>query len=359
MMMRNIKKIFDWISNNKQWVFSGIGITILSVFFSLLINFMRVSDASDNSAVPATYIEDHIEKIDNHIENNGVIYQDNIFNNDSGNTNVYQTIEDEISIEIDGSFVYPISIDIIEEWKINKWVYFRYMLEERNDDYTLAYPVLFRYQVGEHIAKRVNQNACYRFEIVGDCVYYLNSQEEFQDHGELYVSRLDGKNEKLLEEELYDFQIVDERYIYYTYCYDTIGVGLENHAMHRMNLDGSEIMIVAYEVLGLDIGTSHFNYKVEDGWIDCGDFKMAIGEPANGLEKIVFKENWDNGWVYYTTNRLLKARKDGSDIVELDGVEDYYYCIEKIEDDWIYYVKGIERYKIRTDGSGKEFLGKD
>ena len=69
-------------------------------------------------------------------------------------------------------------------------------MEEKDGDYTLNYPVLFRYKDGDYIAERVNEDACYRFEIVGDCVYYLDSYKEFQDYGELYVSRLDGKNKK-------------------------------------------------------------------------------------------------------------------------------------------------------------------
>lgn len=346
--MKNTNKIFNWICENKSWIFSGIGITIVSMLFSVLI-----PDMSEDPTISATFNESN----KNNIEINGNVYQDNTFNNYNEDTEAYQVIESDIVIEVNQDLIYPISIDIIEEQRIGDWVYFRYMVEEKDGDHTFTYPVLFQYQEGDHIAKRVNQNACYKFEIVGDCVYFLNSQEEFQDHGELFVSRLDGRNKKLLEEELYDFQIVDDRYIYYTYCFDTIGVGLEYHAMHRMNLDGSDIMIVAYEVSGIDMYTSHFDYKVEDGWIDCGNFRMAIGEPANGYEKIVFKETWDNSWVYYTTNRLIKARKDGSDIVELDGVEDYYYNIEKMEDDWIYYTKGVERYRIRTDGSRKELIG--
>lgn len=161
---------------------------------------------------------------------------------------------------------------------------------------------------------------------------------------------------RMLVDELFDFQIVDDQYIYYTYSYDTAGAGLDGHALHRMNLDGSEIMIAAYEVSGVDFGVSHFEYKVVDGWVDCGTFKMELGEPADGFEKIVFYDIGDNDWVYYATNRLMKARKDGSESVELDGEGDYYYTVEKIEDDWIYYRKGGEKYKIKTDGSGKEAI---
>lgn len=350
--MKNIDKLFKWIEDNKQWVFSGIGITIVSIFCSILIKVMGMADASDDSAIPVSFNEDNAT----HIEINGDIYQDNIIYNFDEDTENNQLTEKELVIDINGEKIYPISIDIKDEKEVGDWVYFIYMIEEIYGDETIIYPALFRYQKETCIAERVNERACYSFEVVGDCVYYLDSTTNFKDHGELYISRPDGKNERLLEEELYDFQIVDGKYIYYTYRHDTVGVGLEGHALHRMNLDGSDIMTAAYEVSGADFGISHFEYKVVDGWVDCGIFKMEIGEPANGFEKIVFKDIGDNDWIYYVTNRLIKARKDGSEIVELDGEDDYYYSIEKIEDDWIYYIKGVDEYKIRTDGSGKELI---
>ncbi len=81
---------------------------------------------------------------------------------------------------------------------------------------------------------------------------------------------------------------------------------------------------------------------------------MELGEPADGYEKIVCKDIGDNDWIYYVTNRLMKARRDGSEQIELDGVDDYDYHIEKVEGDWIYYIKGGVKYRIRTDGTGKE-----
>ena len=219
--------------------------------------------------------------------------------------------------------------------KAGDWVYFRYMLED--DEISISYPALFRYQEGACIAERVNWGSCHTYEVVGDYVYYLNSTTAVKDHGELYVTDPDGKNERKLEEELFDFQIVDEKYIYYTYRHDTVGVGLEGHALHRMNLDGSDIMIAAYEVSEASgMSRGHFHYKVVDGWVDCGEFKMELGAPADGYEKIICNDIGDNGWIYYVTNRLMKARRDGSEQTELDGVDDYDYHIEKVEDDWIY-----------------------
>ena len=285
-----------------------------------------------------------------------VILATNLSGENEKDAEIKQSEEKELVMDINGEKIYPISVDMIDEQKVDGWVYFRYILTETYNDYTVTYPALFRYQEDVCKVERVNDRACYLFEIVGDRVYYLDSSISYQDHGELYVSKVDGEDKRILEDELFGFQIVDEQYIYYTYRYDTVGVGLEGHALYRMNLDGSERMIAAYEVSGTDMNTSHFDYKVEDGWVDCGTFKMELGEPADGYEKIVFKDIGDNDWIYYVTNRLIKARKDGSEIMELDGVDDYYYEIEKIEDDWIYYIKGGEKYKIQTDGSGKEAI---
>ncbi|MCM1253311.1 MAG: DUF5050 domain-containing protein [Clostridium sp.] len=262
-----------------------------------------------------------------------------------------QNEADIVVVDMDGEKIYLSEEDIIDEKKAGEWVYFRYMQESSDDDY----PVLCRYKENERMAERVTEGSCYTYEVAGGHVYYLNSIIAFQDHGELYISEPDGKNTRMLEEELHDFQIVDEKYIYYTYRHDTYGVGLEGHALHRMNLDGSNSMIAAYEVSGADdIGASHFKYKVVDGWVDCGTFKMELGEPADGYEKIVCKEIGDNDWIYYVTNRLMKARRDGSEQMELDGVCDYYYEVVKVVDDWIYYYKGGMPYRIRTDGSELE-----
>lgn len=109
-------------------------------------------------------------------------------------------------------------------------------------------PALYRYKNGTNIARKVNEQACYTYTVSKNCVYYLDSTLSVQSHGYLYVARPDGKSQRLLDIELYDFQIVDDKYIYYVYCFDTTGVGIEGHALHRMNLDGSNEIIAAYEV---------------------------------------------------------------------------------------------------------------
>lgn len=344
--MKDKTNFFTWMKNNKVWVAGCIGIIALSLF--LVIHTGSKNSMADRAIA---------SKEQNNVEAEDDADYHSTIQSFGEDTEYEPVVEKELAIEIDGDKIYPSSTDRMDEREAGDWVFFRYMLEETYEtynDYKEVYPALFRYRKGDDTAERVDRCACYTYDIVGDSLYYLESTKAFQDHGILYVSRLDGTEESILEKELHDFQIVDEQYIYYTYRHDTIGVGLEGHALHRMNLDGSERMIVAYEVSGIDMGISHFEYKVEDGWVDCGTFKMKIGEPADGYEELVFKDIGDNDYIYYVTNRLMKARKDGSERVELDGEDDYHYEIEKVEGDWIYYIKGGKPYKIRTDGSGKE-----
>lgn len=229
-----------------------------------------------------------------------------------------QSVENKLVIDVDGEKIYPADSEIEDERQVGDWVYFRYQVKETINNYESIYPVLFRYRDDELVAEQVNDMACYHFDVVGDYVYYMDSTTGGMDHGVLYVMRPDGQEKRKLVDELHDFQIVEDQYIYFTYRHDTVGVGLEGHALHRMNLDGSNIMIAAYEVSGADFGISHFNYKVVDGWVDCGTFKIELGESADGFEKVVFNDVGDN--------------------------------------DWVYYIKGVEKYKIRTDGSGKEAI---
>lgn len=282
---------------------------------------------------------------------------DYIYGNNSGDITTNNESAAEVVIIDRGNEIYPIKVDVKDEQDVGDWTYFLYYLENnKGSGEGIRYPALFKYAKNgknKYKAERVSERACYTYEIADECVFYLDSTLESQDHGYLYVSRPDGKNERILDDELYDFQIVDHQYIYYTYSFDTLGVGLEGHALHRMDLDGSNIMITAYELSGIGLSESHFDYKVEDGWVDCGNFKMELGNPADGYEKIIVKNANDNEWIYYITNRLMKARKDGTQQTELDVTDDYDYSIEKIEEPWIYYRKGGVKYKIRIDGTCK------
>ena len=161
---------------------------------------------------------------------------------------------------------YPIEVDMKMKKKVGNWTYFIYNTEDtigsKYADKPIYYPALYRYKNGTNIARKVNEQACYTYTVSKNCVYYLDSTLSVQSHGYLYVARPDGKSQRLLDIELYDFQIVDDKYIYYVYCFDTTGVGIEGHALHRMNLDGSNEIIAAYEVSSDILKCSHFDYKI-------------------------------------------------------------------------------------------------
>lgn len=105
-------------------------------------------------------------------------------------------------------------------------------------------PALFKWKEGK-LAERISEDACPHFEVVKNSVIYLNSTLVDYSHGQLYVARPDGMNERVMEEELYDFSVDDES-IYFTYCFDTVGVGLEGHALYNLNY-GSNYAIHANE----------------------------------------------------------------------------------------------------------------
>lgn len=80
--MKSIENIFKWICKNKEWIFSGIGITILSIAFSMLINKTTVDkttiDNTDDSNVSAAINQNNESHIVIHGDVNGNIYQDSI-----------------------------------------------------------------------------------------------------------------------------------------------------------------------------------------------------------------------------------------------------------------------------------------
>ena len=257
-------------------------------------------------------------------------------------------------IDDNNEVIYPVSENIIKEEVANGYTFFTYETSEKVGDTIITYPVLYKWKNNES-AERVSEYACPHFEVVNNSVIYLNASIVDFSHGRLYIS--DGENERMLEEEVYDFTI-DGEYIYYSYCFDTTGVGLDGHALHRMDLDGNDIVAVAYELSGPDLKGSHFDVVVKDGWAIYENYKIDIEHPADGLEKVVLLESIDDEWIYYTSNRLIKARPDGSELVILDEKDDFWYEIDAIDDNWIYYQKGNDSYKIDIDGNNKTKIEK-
>lgn len=65
-MNDSLTSIFDWFLNNKEWCFSGIGVTILA----FLMNWLRKFFAQKNDVIPANknVITQTINIVDNHKE---------------------------------------------------------------------------------------------------------------------------------------------------------------------------------------------------------------------------------------------------------------------------------------------------
>lgn len=198
--------------------------------------------------------------------------------------------------------IYPIGVDILNERKVGEFTFFTYNMTEMIGNDVVTYPALFKWKEGK-LAERISEDACPHFEVVKNSVIYLNSTLVDYSHGQLYVARPDGMNERVMEEELYDFSVDDES-IYFTYCFDTVGVGLEGHALHRMDLNGDNVITVAYELSSPSLQGSHYNVSIEDGWAIYSNYKVQIGNQADGLEKVVLLDSTDEDWIYYTSNML-------------------------------------------------------
>lgn len=245
-------------------------------------------------------------------------------------------------INRNGKITYPIGVDILNEKKVGKYTFFLYYISEKKDNEDIRYPVLYKWEKGK-TAERISKGACPHFEIEKNSIIYLNSTIVDLSHGELYVARPDGKNKRIMEQEIYDFS-VDNGYIYFKYCFDNVGAGLKGHALQRMDINGDNVIIASYELSSPFLHENQHKFNVKNGWVVYSNYKVKIGNPADGLEKVVLLDDTNSDWIYYTTNRLIKAKPDGSQKEILDSEDDYWYQIDKIQDGKIYYQKGDKKY---------------
>lgn len=78
--MKSIEKIFKWIWKNKEWLFSGVGITLLSIFFAMFFK-KSSTDISNGFNVSDTSDQNNGNYMEFHGTNNGNIYQNSTINN--------------------------------------------------------------------------------------------------------------------------------------------------------------------------------------------------------------------------------------------------------------------------------------
>lgn len=243
--------------------------------------------------------------------------------------------------------------------EVSNWIYFLYPTAQ--DEVQDAY-ALFRWREdGSELTKLTIK--CNDYSVVEDCVYYTDYPLSGYEHGVLYLIKPE-QEPKALADELSEYQI-ENGYIYYGHSSDTMGVGIEGHALHRIDLDGGNHIIAAYEAIGPALKFDGHIGNVQDGYVYYQSYRVKLGNPADGTEEIqtLAPISNDDGWLYYSTNRLFKAQPDGSKQTILDGNENSWISINKIEDEWIYYTDwsismgdyGSE-YKIRRDGTGKTLI---
>lgn len=240
---------------------------------------------------------------------------------------------------------------------VNGWIYFLYP--------NLEYPTedaheLYRWREDETDLTRISSMRCDFYTVLDGNVYFADYTMMGAEHGVLYVIKPDQKPKELADE-LCFYQIVDS-YIYYAHSFDTLGVGIEGHALHRIGLDGENHMIAAYEV-GIPGNRTWHIGDIRDGYIYYDRVRVKLGEPADGMEEVQIitpiETDNDDGWLYYTTNRLFRAKPDGTQRTVLDGNESTWLGIGSVDGEWIYYLDNIriKHYKIRKDGSEKTEIG--
>lgn len=244
---------------------------------------------------------------------------------------------------------------ITDQQLVAGWEYFLYPFEE--EPYTDGHQLLRRREDGSE-TERVSEIRCDRYDVVGDCVYYCDYVMTGYEHGTLYMLE-PGIEPCAIAEDLGSYQIVGD-YIYYGQYFDTIGVGIERHSLHRMDLDGGGDIITVYETYGPQgaFGGGHLG-DIRDGWVyyENNNVRIKLGEPADGTERLELldptKEIVSDGWIYYANRILLKSRTDGSEQMVLDDEPTWLY-IEGVDAEWIYYHSYASGdWKIRKDGTGK------
>lgn len=98
--MKTISKIYKWILKNKKWVFSGIGVAILSLLFNMLFNSNDNTISKDGTFKEISNVEVNGD-VNGNIYQNSTIYNLNediekkqIIEKERGETSPFQTVID-------------------------------------------------------------------------------------------------------------------------------------------------------------------------------------------------------------------------------------------------------------------------
>lgn len=170
--MKTIRKICKWILKNKEWLFSGIGVTILSLLFTIVFN-------SKDNAVNTDDAPKEMQKVEVNGVVNGNIYQ---------NSTIYNLIEDTEKEQI------------IEKGRDENSPFQKVIDSENKKHWSEKYIIGIPYNPDSNVLKWIN-----------DATDYTNDWEAYEPQliyhdgdTELEYAKLVGKTENFL---LYNISI--------------------------------------------------------------------------------------------------------------------------------------------------------
>lgn len=193
---------------------------------------------------------------------------------------------------------------------------------------------------------KLNNQRSRIIKIVDGWIYYINYDESYK----LYRVRTDGtSNSKVSDKNLMCPAIVNG-WIYY-----------EDHGINKMKMDGSSNIKICGEIpSNMEIFGDWIYYDVSESPSVYGVYKIK----TDGTQKTKIYGEWQNdlnivgNWIYCydPDGSLYKIRTDGSGRTQIttDKIQSM-----TIIDDWIYYINisdGYKKYKIKTDGTGKQLM---
>lgn len=183
----------------------------------------------------------------------------------------------------------------------------------------------------DYTSSKLTKNRAERIVLDNDFIYYLNTSEETGDV--IYKVRTDGADEtKVYEGDINSLKENDGE----IYFIDGEGI------LNRLNESGTGVR----EINNGSI--TSVTYFTED-YIICKAYKWNLG---GGLYRIS-KDTED-------TEMIVSDMPSGFSYSSDSGILTYYYSpLERVIDDWIYYVNeedGSSLYKVKVDGTNRTRL---
>lgn len=317
--MKKTKDIFRWIIKNKEWLFSGIGITIFSLLFAVYEqNKNRVIDVSD------TY--DNKNSIEINGDVNGDIYQDSIINNYNEEFNDKQEI-------------------IMSETK-----YLEY-LQSNVDGEVIFY----------HYNDYDGDGACEMFALVGDEITSTLVGEGENLYGKIWFVNEDGimeveSNKIEYWTSPYKFSVKNNIFIAFEKAYATgsqtfiwgvrdgkpfqPNISGKIHGLSENEYDEIEVIHSTYDLVydkKLDITMGHtwkkyFFYFDGNTFREYGGINIEIEDVMNIPEvKEIVKEIYANSYVidsiYYRNNNVININisHENDDTIRYYNISLRYY----------------------------------